>query len=136
VDTTKAGAASLICLSYFGGSGGDDKVQALAYDAVIGSATYRLIMAGQTTSMNFPLLTPLQSTLTGAQNGWVSTASPWTDSFLPFIGGNAPFGLAALRTEVCPRLGAMPRFPAAETPSHITEPRLTGEPLHLRQQRN
>ena len=100
VDTTKTGAASLICSSYFGGSGGDDRVQALAYDAVTGTMTYRLIMAGQTTSTNFPLLTPLQSKLTGAQNGWVSvmnaptlTTGPVAKlAFSTYIGGNAPFG--------------------------------------------
>jgi hypothetical protein len=100
VDTTKTGAASLICSSYFGGSGGDDRVQALAYDAVTGTMTYRLIMAGQTTSTNFPLLTPLQSTLTGAQNGWMSVVNAPTLTtgpiaklaFSTYIGGNAPFG--------------------------------------------
>ena len=100
VDTTKTGAASLICSSYFGGSGGDDKVQALAYDAASGSTTYRLIMGGQTTSTNFPKLNPLQSTLTGAQNGWVSIMNAPTSSagpvaklaFSTYIGGNAPFG--------------------------------------------
>jgi hypothetical protein len=100
VDTTKTGAASLICSSYFGGSGGDDKVQALAYDPAAGSTTYRLIMAGQTTSANFPLLTPLQSKLTGAQNGWVSIMNAPSLSTGPvaklawstYIGGNAPFG--------------------------------------------
>lgn len=101
VDTTKTGAASLICSSYFGGSGGDDKVQAMAYDPVTGSNTYRLVMGGQTTSTNFPLMNPLQSKLTGVQNGWVSIVSAPTLStgpaatlaFSTYIGGSlAKFG--------------------------------------------
>jgi len=101
VDTTKTGAASLICSSYFGGSGGDDKVQALAYDPVAGSKTYRLVMGGQTTSTNFPLMNPLQSKLTGVQNGWVSivnaptlsTGPAATLAFSTYIGGSlAKFG--------------------------------------------
>jgi hypothetical protein len=101
VDTTKTGAASLICSSYFGGSGGDDKVQALAYDPVAGSKTYRLVMGGQTTSKNFPLMIPLQSKLTGVQNGWVSivnapvlsTGPVATLAFSTYIGGSlAKFG--------------------------------------------
>ncbi len=101
VDTTKIGAASLICSSYYGGSGGDDKVQAIAYDPAAGSTTYRLVMAGQTTSLNFPLKNPFQSTRTGVQNGWVSvvnaptlsTGPAATVAFSTYIGGNlATFG--------------------------------------------
>jgi hypothetical protein len=101
VDTTKTGAASLICSSYYGGSGGDDKVQAMAYDPATGSKTYRLIMGGQTTSTNFPLMNALQSTRTGVQNGWVSIVNAPTLStgpaaalaFSTYIGGSlAAFG--------------------------------------------
>jgi hypothetical protein len=101
VDTTKTGASSLICSSYFGGSGGDDKVQAMAYDPVPGSNTYQLVMGGQTTSTNFPLMNPLQSKLTGVQNGWVSivkaptrnTGPAATLAFSTYIGGSlAKFG--------------------------------------------
>ena len=101
VDTTKTGAASLICSTYFGGSGGDDKVQALAFDPVPGNtSSYRLVMGGQTTSTNFPTMNPLQSTLTGAQNGWVSvmnvpksSAGPKASlAFSTYIGGNFGFG--------------------------------------------
>lgn len=97
VDTTKTGAASLICSTYFGGSGGDDKVQALAFDPVLGNTSrYRLVMGGQTTSTNFPTMNPLQATLTGAQNGWVSVMNVPTSSagpkaslaFSTYIGGN------------------------------------------------
>ena len=96
VNSTKTGAASLICSSYFGGSGGDDKAQGLAYDSVADSKTYRLVMTGQTTSTNFPLTNPLQSKLTGAQNGWVSivnaptlsTGPAATLAFSTYVGGN------------------------------------------------
>jgi hypothetical protein len=73
----------------------------MAYDPVAGSTTYRLIMAGQTTSLNFPLRNPFQSTRTGVQNGWVSVVNAPTLStgpaasvaFSTYIGGNlAAFG--------------------------------------------
>jgi len=84
VDTTKTGAASLICSTYFGGSGGDDKVQALAFDPVPGNtSSYRLVMGGQTTSTNFPMMNPLQATLTGVQNGWISIMNVPTSSAGP-----------------------------------------------------
>jgi len=76
VDTTKTGAASLICSTYFGGSGGDDKVQAVAVDPVAGDpSAFRLVLGGQTSSANFPTMNPLQSTLVGGQNAFISVLS-------------------------------------------------------------
>jgi Big-like domain-containing protein len=58
-------------------------------------------MGGQTTSTNFPLMNPLQSKLTGVQNGWVSimnapvlsTGPAATLAFSTYIGGSlAKFG--------------------------------------------
>src|SRR5260370_332341 len=76
IDTTKTGSASLIFSSYFGGSGGDERVQAIAFDPVAGSSSaYRVVLGGQTTSTNFPTKNPLQSALAGgssAQNAFVS----------------------------------------------------------------
>jgi Bacterial Ig-like domain (group 3)/Cep192 domain 4 len=73
VDTTKTGAASLIFSSYFGGTGGDGKVQSIAYDPITGStSSYRLVLGGQTGSTAFPLLNALQSSLVGSQNAFVS----------------------------------------------------------------
>jgi len=76
IDTTKTGSASLTFSSYFGGSGGDERVQAIAFDPVTGSSSaYRVVLGGQTTSTNFPTKNPLQSALAGgssAQNAFVS----------------------------------------------------------------
>jgi hypothetical protein len=76
IDTTKTGLASLVFSSYFGGSGGDERVQAIAFDPVAGSSSaYRVVLGGQTTSANFPTKNPLQSTLAGgssAQNAFVA----------------------------------------------------------------
>src|SRR5260370_18566589 len=76
IDTTNTGSASLTFSSYFGGSGGDERVQAIAFDPVAGSSSaYRVVLGGQTTSTNFPTKNPLQSALAGgssAQNAFVS----------------------------------------------------------------
>ncbi len=102
-DTTKTGLASLIYSSYFGGSGGDERVQAIAFDPAIGnSSILRLVLGGQTTSTDFPTMNPLQATLTGAQNGWVSVMNVPTSSagpkaslaFSTYIGGNFGTGPA------------------------------------------
>jgi len=96
VDFSKTGAASLIFSSYFGGTGGDERIQALAYDAVPGNtASYRLVFGGQTTSTTLPLKNAMQSTLTGGQNGWLAVLDiPSSGSgaaallFSSYIGGN------------------------------------------------
>lgn len=69
IDTTKTGLASLVFSSYFGGSGGDERVQSIAFDPVAGSSSaYRLVLGGQTTSPNFPTKDPLQSALAGGSS--------------------------------------------------------------------
>jgi len=96
VDLSKTGAASLVFSSYFGGTGGDERIQALAYDAVPGNtASYRLVFGGQTTSTTLPLKNAMQSTLTGGQNGWLAVLDvPSSGSaaaallFSSYIGGN------------------------------------------------
>jgi hypothetical protein len=99
VDTTKTGAASLICSTYFGGTGGDDKVQAVTADLVPGDTVdFRLVLGGQTSSANFPTKNALQSALIGGQNGFISILSaPLTSAgpaasllFSTYIGGGVP----------------------------------------------
>ena len=70
VDTTTTGIASLGFSSYFGGSGGNDLVNTIAYDANDPTA-YRLVIGGQTVSSDFPTLNSLQ-TLQGTQNAFVA----------------------------------------------------------------
>lgn len=96
VDFSKTGAASLVFSSYFGGIGGDERIQALVYDAVPGNtASYRLVFGGQTTSRSLPLKNAMQSTLTGGQNGWLAVLDvPSSGSGAPallfssYVGGN------------------------------------------------
>jgi hypothetical protein len=82
IDTTKTGSASLVCSTYLGGTLGDEKVQAMAYDPVSGNfSTLRLILGGQTSSTTFPTLNPLQSSLVGGQDSWVAAMNvPATSS--------------------------------------------------------
>jgi len=84
IDTTKTGSASLVSSTYLGGTSGDEKVQGMAYDPVNGSfSTFRLILAGQTSSTTFPTLNPLQSSLVGGQDSWVAAMNVPTTSSGP-----------------------------------------------------
>ncbi len=99
VDTNQTGAASLICGTYFGGSGGDDKVQSVGFDPVGGSSLYRILLGGQTSSSDFPLsANALQSSLVGSQNGFVSVLT------IPSVPGAAaptpPFGTLSFSTYI------------------------------------
>ncbi|HTA56525.1 MAG TPA: Ig-like domain-containing protein, partial [Candidatus Baltobacteraceae bacterium] len=78
IDTTKTGAASLVASSYLGGStgGGSSSIRSVAIDAVPGnSPTQRIVVGGQTTATNFPTMNPLQTSLVGSQNAFVSVLS-------------------------------------------------------------
>jgi hypothetical protein len=80
INTMQTGAASLQCGTYFGGSGGDEIVGAVTYDA--GDPTnYRIILGGRTNSAtDFPTLNPIQPYV-GAVVGGVQ--SP--DAFLSIL---------------------------------------------------
>jgi YVTN family beta-propeller protein len=74
-DSTKTGAASLVASTYFGGNStvSSNAVYAVAFDPQPGnSPTLRVIVGGQTTASNFPTLNPLQASLVGSQNAFVS----------------------------------------------------------------
>ena len=89
INTTQTGAASLQCGTYFGGSGGDEIVSAVTYDA--GDPTnYRIILGGRTNSAtDFPTLNPIQPYV-GASGEWgaepgrvslhIESADPQSDS--------------------------------------------------------
>jgi hypothetical protein len=100
IDTTKTGAISLVASSYFGGStgAGSSSVRSVAIDAVPGnSPTQRVVVGGQTTATNFPTMNPLQASLVGGQNAFVSvfsvpsSGSSFTMSLLfsTYLGGGA-----------------------------------------------
>src|SRR4029077_4537512 len=58
-DTTKTGAASLLCSTYFGGSSGNDIIGGVGYDA--GDPTnFRILLSGQTSSTDFPVMNEIQ----------------------------------------------------------------------------
>ncbi len=80
INTMQTGTASLQCGTYFGGSGGDDIVSAVTYDA--GDPTnYRIILGGRTNSAtDFPTLNPIQPYV-GAVVGGVQSA----DAFLSIL---------------------------------------------------
>jgi Domain of unknown function DUF11/Bacterial Ig-like domain (group 2)/Divergent InlB B-repeat domain len=80
INTLQTGAASLQCGTYFGGSGGNEIISAVTYDA--GDPTnYRIIMGGRTNSAtDFPTLNPIQPYV-GAVVGGVQ--SP--DAFLSIL---------------------------------------------------
>ena len=80
INTMKTGAASEQCGTYFGGTGGDEIVGAVTYDA--GDPTnYRIILGGRTNSAtDFPTLNPIQPYVGGVVNG---VQSP--DAFLSIL---------------------------------------------------
>jgi hypothetical protein len=80
INTLQTGLASLQCGTYFGGSGGDEIVSAVTYDA--GDPTnYRIIMGGRTNSAtDFPTLNPIQPYV-GAVVGGVQSV----DAFLSIL---------------------------------------------------
>src|ERR1700683_4956303 len=74
MDTTKTGAASLLCGSYFGGSSGSDLIRSLAFDPLIPFGYY-VIVGGLTQSTDFPTVNAFQGTLVtqaGAQDGFIA----------------------------------------------------------------
>jgi YVTN family beta-propeller protein len=78
MDTTKTGAASLLASSYFGGTTavGGASIRSVAFDSVPGNPpTQRIVVGGQTNATAFPTMNPLQASLVGAQNGFVSVLS-------------------------------------------------------------
>ncbi len=99
LDTSQTGAASLVCSTYFGGSGGADVISAVAYDA--GDPTdFRIILGGQTSSTDFPTANAIQSYVgaSGSPDGFVSVlgvplsgqTSPANLVFSTYIGGANP----------------------------------------------
>jgi Bacterial Ig-like domain (group 2) len=104
LDTSQTGAASLLCSTYFGGTGGGDIVDAVSYDA--GDPTnFRIILGGRTSSTDFPTLNPIQpyvGALVGAMqspDGFVAvlkvplpTQTPFNAAlvFSTYIGGSNP----------------------------------------------
>jgi len=60
INTNQTGLASLLCSTYIGGSGGADAVDGVSYDA--GDPTsFRIVLAGQTNSVDFPVKNQLQT---------------------------------------------------------------------------
>ena len=60
VNSNQTGLASLLCSTYIGGSGGNDAVHGVSYDA--GDTTsFRIVLAGQTNSTDFQVKNPLQT---------------------------------------------------------------------------
>ncbi|MGO9258510.1 MAG: SBBP repeat-containing protein [Bryobacteraceae bacterium] len=88
-----ANGSGLIYCTYLGGSA-DDRAYAIAVNAS-GDA----FVAGYTTSYNFPLRTPIQSSLKGARNAFVAKLSPAGNTLLfsTYLGGSGSdtaYGLA------------------------------------------
>jgi uncharacterized repeat protein (TIGR01451 family) len=80
INTMQTGAASLQCGTYFGGSGGDEIVGAVTYDAR-DPTNYRIILGGRTNSAtDFPKLNPIQPYVGAAVGG---VQSP--DAFLSIL---------------------------------------------------
>jgi YVTN family beta-propeller protein len=104
LDTTKTGQSSLLCSTYLGGTGGDDIVGAVTYDA--GDPTnFRIIVGGRTTSASFPTKNPIQAYVGAVVGGLQSpdgflsvltvptpTQTPFNASlvFSTYIGGSNP----------------------------------------------
>jgi hypothetical protein len=104
LDTSQIGTGSLLCSTYFGGTGGSDIVDAVSDDA--GDPTnFRIILGGRTSSTDFPTVNPIQpyvgASVGGTQSpdGFVSVLSvplptqtpfPAALVFSTYIGGSNP----------------------------------------------
>ena len=82
-DTNGSGAGSLVFCSYLGGTG-DDKAYGLAIDNTAGS----LYLTGQTSSNNFPLLSPAQPVFGGSFDAFIAKVSTsGAKVFATYLGG-------------------------------------------------
>ncbi len=82
-DTNASGASSLVFCSYLGGTG-DDK----AYGIAIDSSASNLYVVGQTSSNNFPLLSPAQPAFGGSFDAFVARISTTgTKIYATYLGG-------------------------------------------------
>jgi len=83
-DTNAIGASSLVFCSYLGGSG-DDK----AFGVAIDSSAANVFIVGQTSSSNFPVLSPVQSTSGGGFDAFIARiSSTGAKVFATYLGGN------------------------------------------------
>ncbi len=82
-DTNASGAASLLFSTYLGGTG-DDKAYGIAIDSV-GNNIY---VTGQTSSNNFPVLSPAQPAFGGSFDAFVAKiSSSGTKIYASYLGG-------------------------------------------------
>jgi len=103
LDTSQTGTASLLCSTYFGGTGGSDIVDAVSDDAA-DPTNFRIILGGRTNSTDFPTVNPIQpyvgASVGGTQSpdGFVAVLSvplptqtfPAALVFSTYIGGSNP----------------------------------------------
>jgi len=84
-DTNSSGAASLLFCSYLGGTG-DDKAYGLAID----NSANNVYIVGQTSSNNFPVLSPVQPALGGSFDAFVAkVSSAGAKTYATYLGGSA-----------------------------------------------
>ncbi len=109
-----ANGNGLVYCTYLGGSA-DDRAYAIAVDA-----NGDIFVAGYTNSSNFPLRTPLQSSLKGSRNAFVAKLSPAGNTLLfsTYLGGSGSdtaYGLAVDASGNAYVTGdtTSPNFPAA-----------------------
>ena len=134
LDTAKTGQASLLCSTYIGGSGGDDIVGAVTYDA--GDPTnFRIILGGLTTSTSFPTLNPIQPYVgavvgnSQSPDAFLSVLTVPTPSQTPFnaalvfstyIGGSNPPAQTPSGPGVAPSLLEIDRIDAVSVDANHT----------------
>ena len=82
LDSTKTGANSLLCSTYFGGSSGNDFVHAIADDAS-DPTSFRIVIGGETQSPDFPTLNSLQP-FVGTADAFLSVLRVPQPSQTPF----------------------------------------------------
>jgi len=84
-DTNGTGVSSLLFCSYLGGAG-DDK----AYGIAIDSGGNNVYVSGQTSSNNFPLLAPVQSSFGGSFDAFIAKiSSGGTKVYATYLGGSS-----------------------------------------------
>ena len=121
LDTSQTGTASLLCSTYFGGTGGSDIVDAVSDDAA-DPTNFRIILGGRTSSTDFPTANPIQPYVGASVGG---TQSP--DGFVAVL--NVP-----LPTQTFPAAlvfstyigGSNPPASVPTTPTLLEDDKITG----------
>jgi hypothetical protein len=125
VDTSQTGTASLLCSTYFGGTGGSDIVDAVSDDA--GDPTnFRIILGGRTSSTDFPTTVNPVQTYVGATVGGVQSPDGFVSVLSVPLPTQTPFPAALVFSTYIGGSNPPASAPTIPTPTLLEDDRITG----------